>query len=146
MRIPNHMGVIPDGNRRWARQAGLEKQEGYNYGLGPGLELLKLARQAGIREITYYGFTTDNCRRPSEQVQAFSRACVQAVERIAEQPVSLLVAGDSRSACFSVPSVTHPPAKAFFLHFGGPNSPQRVLGKKTLLISAFLLSDNNISC
>jgi len=71
MRIPNHVGIIPDGNRRWARQAGLEKQEGYSHGLGPGLELLKLARQAGIREITYYGFTTDNCRRPSEQVQAF---------------------------------------------------------------------------
>ena len=100
MRIPNHVGIIPDGNRRWARQAGLEKQEGYSHGLGPGLELLKLARQAGIREITYYGFTTDNCRRPSEQVQAFSRACVQAVERIAEQPVSLMVAGDSRSVCF----------------------------------------------
>ena len=42
MRIPNHVGVIPDGNRRWARQAGLEKQEGYSHGLGPGLELLKL--------------------------------------------------------------------------------------------------------
>ena len=74
MRIPEHIGIIPDGNRRWARQAGLAKEAGYAYGLAPGLELLRLARDAGVREITYYGFTTDNCGRPSEQVRAFSAA------------------------------------------------------------------------
>lgn len=62
MRIPEHIGIIPDGNRRWAKQAGLAKEAGYAYGLTPGLELLRLARDAGVREITYYGFTTDNWR------------------------------------------------------------------------------------
>ncbi|MFQ7281995.1 MAG: dihydroorotate dehydrogenase, partial [Christensenellales bacterium] len=33
MRIPKHIGIIPDGNRRWAVQHGLQKQEGYSYGL-----------------------------------------------------------------------------------------------------------------
>ena len=37
MRIPNHIGIIPDGNRRWAQGAGMEKQEGYAHGLAPGL-------------------------------------------------------------------------------------------------------------
>ena len=82
MRIPEHIGIIPDGNRRWARQAGLAKEAGYAHGLAPGLELLRLARDAGVREITYYGFTTDNCGRPPEQVRAFSTACVQAVEQL----------------------------------------------------------------
>ena len=100
MRIPNHIGIIPDGNRRWAKQAGLPKQDGYAYGLSPGLELLRLARDAGVPEITYYGFTTDNCRRPPEQVKAFSQACVQAVDRIAAEPVSLLVAGDQDAPTF----------------------------------------------
>ena len=100
MRIPEHIGIIPDGNRRWARQAGLAKEAGYAYGLTPGLELLRLARDAGVREITYYGFTTDNCGRPSEQVRAFSAACVQAVEQIASEPVSLLVVGDRDSTVF----------------------------------------------
>ena len=77
MRIPKHIGIIPDGNRRWARRAGLPKQDGYAHGLEPGLELLRLARDAGVQELTFYGFTTDNCGRPPEQVQAFSRACVQ---------------------------------------------------------------------
>ena len=103
MRIPKHIGIIPDGNRRWAQGAGMPKQDGYTHGLAPGVEVLHLARQAGVEEITYYGFTTDNCRRPAEQVAAFSRACVEAVERIAAEPVSLLVAGDDRAAAFPEP-------------------------------------------
>ena len=103
MRIPNHIGIIPDGNRRWAKGAGMEKQAGYAHGLAPGVKLLELARDAGVKELTYYGFTTDNCRRPAAQVAAFSEACVEAVERIAEQPVSLLVAGDGASSFFPAP-------------------------------------------
>ena len=100
MRIPKHIGIIPDGNRRWARRAGLDKQDGYVHGLAPGLELLRLAREAGIREITYYGFTTDNCGRPPGQVKAFSGACAEAVKRIAAEPVSLLVVGDEKAPAF----------------------------------------------
>ena len=100
MRIPRHIGIIPDGNRRWAKGAGLQKQDGYAHGLAPGLQLLQLARQAGVEELTYYGFTTDNCKRPPEQVRAFSAACVEAVRRIASEPVFLLVVGDSDAPAF----------------------------------------------
>lgn len=100
MRIPKHIGIIPDGNRRWAKHAGLQKKDGYAHGLTPGLDLLRLARSAGIQEITYYGFTTDNCGRPPEQVQAFSSACVEAVNLIASDPVSLLVVGDQDAPTF----------------------------------------------
>ena len=100
MRIPKHIGVIPDGNRRWAKRAGLEKKDGYAHGLAPGLELLRLAKQAGVQEITYYGFTTDNCGRPPEQVRAFSQACTDAVRLIAGEGVSLLVIGDRDAPAF----------------------------------------------
>ena len=100
MRIPKHIGIIPDGNRRWAKRAGLQKKDGYAHGLAPGLDLLRLARTAGIQEITYYGFTTDNCGRPAEQVKAFSEACVKAVNLIASEPVSLLVIGDKDAPAF----------------------------------------------
>ena len=100
MRIPRHIGIIPDGNRRWAKGAGLQKQEGYAHGLAPGLALLRLARDAGVQELTYYGFTTDNCGRPPEQVRAFSQACVEAVDRIGSEPVSLLVVGDRDAPAF----------------------------------------------
>src|ERR1035437_8308050 len=38
-RLPQHVGIIPDGNRRWAQGQGFEKQDGYHFGLQPGLEL-----------------------------------------------------------------------------------------------------------
>lgn len=100
MRIPKHIGIIPDGNRRWAKRAGLEKKDGYAHGLTPGLELLRLAKTARVQEITYYGFTTDNCGRPPEQVRAFSQACVDAVKLIAGEGVSLLVVGDRDAPAF----------------------------------------------
>lgn len=100
MRIPRHIGLIPDGNRRWAQKRGLQKQDGYEYGLDPGLQVLKLAREYGIDEITYYGFTTDNCKRPKNQIEAFQKSCVDAVNLIANENVSLLVIGNTDSAMF----------------------------------------------
>lgn len=97
---PKHIGIIPDGNRRWAQNHGMEKQDGYAYGLQPGLRLLNLAKENGIHEITYYGFTTDNCKRPSEQFQAFQRACVEAVDLLTQEGADLLVIGNSESKCF----------------------------------------------
>lgn len=100
MRIPNHIGVIPDGNRRWAQLSGMEKHQGYHHGLLPGLKLLHLAQKAGIKEITYYGFTTDNCKRPKEQYLAFAQACIDAVKLIEKENVSLLVVGNTHSPMF----------------------------------------------
>lgn len=99
-RTPRHIGIIPDGNRRWAEEHGLDKKDGYKNGLEPGLRLLKLAKKNGIEEITYYGFTMDNCKRPKEQVEAFRKACVNAVDKIASEGVDLLVIGDYTSKCF----------------------------------------------
>lgn len=106
MKIPTHIGIIPDGNRRWAVNSGMGKHEGYEHGLNPGLKLLLLAREFGIQEISYYGFTVDNCKRPTQQIEAFSKACVDAVNLIASQGVSLLVVGNADSKFF--PKVLKP--------------------------------------
>lgn len=99
-RIPKHIGIIPDGNRRWAKGNGFQKEDGYAYGLNPGLQLLRLAQKYGIPELTYYGFTTDNCKRPKEQVRAFSKACVKAAQMIAQENARLHVIGNTKSPCF----------------------------------------------
>lgn len=99
-RIPRHIGIIPDGNRRWAQKNGLKKEEGYSYGLEPGLRLLRAARKYGVQELTYYGFTVDNCKRPKEQVAAFSDACVKAVNMLEGEHAQLYVVGNTRSSCF----------------------------------------------
>lgn len=100
MRVPNHIGIIPDGNRRWAKQQGFNKEEGYQHGLYPGVLLLEQATAIGVKEITYYGFTVDNCKRPKIQQHAFMKACVEAVSLIASKGVSLLVVGNTVSPCF----------------------------------------------
>lgn len=99
-RIPKHIGIIPDGNRRWAKENGLKKEQGYTYGLEPGIKLLRSAREQGIQELTYYGFTVDNCKRPKEQVVAFSQACVKAVELMKQENVEIFVCGNTQSSCF----------------------------------------------
>lgn len=99
-RIPKHIGIIPDGNRRWAKENGLKKEEGYAFGLDPGVKVVQLAKEYGVKELTYYGFTVDNCKRPKEQVKAFSKACVEAVNRIKGEGVSVRVLGNTKSSCF----------------------------------------------
>lgn len=99
-RLPNHVGIIPDGNRRWANGRGLKKEDGYAFGLSAGIDLLRAARKRGIRELTYYGFTVDNCKRPKEQVSAFSRACVKAAQMILAEGACLTAVGNTKSPCF----------------------------------------------
>lgn len=100
MRLPNHIGIIPDGNRRWAENNGLTKEKGYNLGIDPGLLLFKLCQKLGIKEITYYGFTTDNTKRPANQKEAFTKACIDAVKLLSHEDAELLVIGNTESPCF----------------------------------------------
>ena len=99
-RIPNHIGIIPDGNRRWAQRQGMEKKDGYQNGIQPGLRLFELLAMYGVREVTYYGFTKDNNKRPLEQRQAFSQACIEAVELLKNQNANLFVIGNDSSPAF----------------------------------------------
>lgn len=99
-RLPRHIGIIPDGNRRWAVNQGLSKECGYQKGLEPGLMLYEMCLELGINELTFYGFTQDNTKRPSVQKEAFRKACVDAVDMLSNRDASLLVIGDHTSRMF----------------------------------------------
>ncbi|MCI1944467.1 polyprenyl diphosphate synthase [Clostridium luticellarii] len=100
MKLPNHIGIIPDGNRRWACKNNMEKEKGYEFGLISGIKLFKCCEKLGIKELTYYGFTTDNTKRPSIQRKAFTKACVKAVKMLFKENASLLVVGNTNSPMF----------------------------------------------
>lgn len=100
MRIPKHVGIIPDGNRRWAQNNGMTKEKGYEHGLDPGLDAYRVCRDMGVEEVTFYGFTTDNTKRPSYQTEAFTKACVDAANRLIDEGASLLVMGNIKSPMF----------------------------------------------
>jgi undecaprenyl diphosphate synthase len=99
-RLPKHVGIIPDGNRRWAIQKGFQKQDGYSHGIDPGFLLYETCLELGIPEVTFYGFTVDNTKRPAEQKKAFQKACVDAVNILANRDASLLVIGNAESPQF----------------------------------------------
>ena len=113
MRLPNHIGIIPDGNRRWAVSKGMCKEEGYKTGINPGLSLLKLCEKVGIKEVTYYGFTMDNTKRPTEQRIAFTQASVNAVKILSKENASLLVVGNTESPMFPKELIPYTERKVF---------------------------------
>ena len=99
-RLPRHIGIIPDGNRRWAEVRGMPRRVGYAAGIPPALRLLEICREFGIEEASVYGFTKENVRRPSDQVQAFRDACVIFAQSAMEAGAALHVIGDSNSQAF----------------------------------------------
>jgi undecaprenyl diphosphate synthase len=99
-RLPRHIGFIPDGNRRWAVQQGLPKDQGYARGIAPGLALFEACKALGVEEVSVYGFTQDNTRRPTVQAESFRAACVAFALEIRRRGAALLVIGDEQSKQF----------------------------------------------
>lgn len=100
MRIPEHIGIIPDGNRRWAQEHGLAREGGYRHGISPGMEMYHICCEYGVKELTVYGFTADNVKRPQVQRISFTDACIKAVKELSKENAGLLVLGNTNSAVF----------------------------------------------
>jgi len=98
--LPRHIGFIPDGNRRWAIEHGFAREAGYIHGVDPGLQLFDICSSLGIEEVSVYGFTQDNTRRPSSQTEQFRHSCTVFAHEVARRGSSLLVLGDDTSSQF----------------------------------------------
>lgn len=70
-RIPRHVAIIPDGNRRWARKQQMVATEGHRQGADTLLSIVKAAKELGVKAITFYTFSTENWNRSPEEVSAF---------------------------------------------------------------------------
>lgn len=68
--LPNHLAVIPDGNRRWAAERSVSVMEGHRKGFEVAKRLSRFCRQIGVHTITVWAFSTENWRRSSDQVSA----------------------------------------------------------------------------
>ena len=66
--IPKHVAIIPDGNRRWARDHGLPSFEGHLKGFNALIKIGKKAREMGIKILTVWVFSTENWKRSPEEV------------------------------------------------------------------------------
>ncbi len=66
--VPQHVVIIPDGNRRWAKKHGLGPIEGHKKGLETAMSIVKGSRNLGVKVLTLWGFSTENWKRPPSEV------------------------------------------------------------------------------
>ena len=67
-RVPAHVGIIMDGNGRWAQKRGLPRTAGHKEGANTAREIVKAAVRSGVRWLTLYTFSTENWKRAAEEV------------------------------------------------------------------------------
>ncbi|MDA8086550.1 MAG: undecaprenyl diphosphate synthase family protein, partial [Nitrospiraceae bacterium] len=58
--MPRHIGIIMDGNGRWAKSKGLPRAEGHRCGVARAKEIIRAARELGIEALTLYAFSSEN--------------------------------------------------------------------------------------
>ena len=92
-----HLGIIADGNRRWAKERGLPTIEGHREGLDTIEELIGAAMQTEIKYITFYVFSTENWGRSSDEVGYIMKLAESKIlgyaEKLAKNNARMLVLG-----------------------------------------------------
>lgn len=71
--MPVHVGVIMDGNGRWAKKRGLPRKFGHREGAKTFRKIVRHAKAIGIKYITFYAFSTENWKRPEDEVQSIMK-------------------------------------------------------------------------
>ncbi len=97
-RIPQSIGVVIDGNRRWAKEHGLPVLEGHRAGAEKIKEMLVWAHDAGVKEVIIYVFSSENWKRAAEEVAhlmgLIEYALSQGFEEIIERDVRIRIIGE----------------------------------------------------
>jgi undecaprenyl diphosphate synthase len=68
-KIPQHIGIIMDGNGRWAKKHGLPRQAGHAQGVNALKGIIKYCNRIGVKYLTVYAFSTENWKRPQDEVE-----------------------------------------------------------------------------
>ena len=84
-RIPKHVGVMLDGNRRWAKAVGADTAHGYRAGAANIEPLLGWCEEIGVQVVTLWLLSTDNLARPPKQLEGLLAIIENAVESLAAQ-------------------------------------------------------------
>jgi undecaprenyl diphosphate synthase len=100
-KVPRHVAVIMDGNGRWAKQRFLPRAAGHLRGVEAVRQITESCVRSGVRYLTLFAFSSENWRRPAEEVgflmQLFMRSLEQEVDRLHDNGIRLKVIGDLTS-------------------------------------------------
>lgn len=75
--IPKHIGIIMDGNGRWAKQRNLPRAMGHRAGVETIRDVVKECNRIGVKYLTLYAFSTENWKRPKDEVNALMKLLVE---------------------------------------------------------------------
>ncbi len=96
--VPRHIAIIMDGNGRWAKRRFLPRVAGHRRGVETVREVVKACIERGVEYLTLFAFSSENWRRPPEEVsflmQLFLRALEQEVEKLDANGIRFRVVGD----------------------------------------------------
>ena len=79
--VPQHVAVIMDGNRRFAKDAGLDPKAGHIFGKNKLEQVLEWCFELGIKNLTVYAFSTENFNRDHGEVQTLMQLCKDEISR-----------------------------------------------------------------
>ena len=83
--IPKHVAIIMDGNGRWAARQGLPRIAGHERGTDNIRRITHAAGEIGVRYLTLWAFSTENWKRPADEIQGIMRILGEAIERETEE-------------------------------------------------------------
>jgi undecaprenyl diphosphate synthase len=99
--VPRHIAIIMDGNGRWARRRRLPRVAGHRRGVETVRSMIRCCIDAGVEYLTMFAFSSENWRRPADEVsflmQLFIRALENEVTKLHENGIRLRVVGDLSS-------------------------------------------------
>lgn len=97
-RIPRHIAIIPDGNRRWAKKRLSSAESGHREGADTLMEIIKASQELGVKALTVYSFSTENWNRPPEEVEAlmaiYASYLLDNCEEMVQRGIKLETIGD----------------------------------------------------
>lgn len=98
--MPKHMGIIMDGNGRWAKKRGLPRSFGHREGAKTFRKIAKYCSKIGIKYLTVYAFSTENWKRPMDEVSflmnLFEQYLNEALKDFQEENIKVVFLGDKK--------------------------------------------------
>lgn len=109
MKIPNHIVLFPDGNRRWAIQHKIAIQDGYLKGKDKFNDFLRWCKNRGVKVVTVFGFSSENWKRPQDQVDflmhLFEKYLGEGIDEFNKEGVKVKVIGQREKLSESLKKV-----------------------------------------
>ena len=142
--IPNHIAIIMDGNRRWAKQRGLAAVAGHAFAVDSVVEqLIERAGELGVKYLTLWAFSTENWGREKDEVEGimslFRKALMTKVQKFIEKGARLRMIGDISRFAPDIQEGMNKAMKAseqntkitvtFALNYGGRDEIKRAVEK-----------------